>query len=82
MLDSHCITLLQEDGEYEAHDIRNPVHAMLRVQDLLQQTTTSPEQQELMEIQAQTINLCAMLGNILEMSRLQARQMVMRREGE
>lgn len=56
-----------------SHDVRIPLHVMLGVADLLQQSVTTPEQQECVEILRSSMdNLLALVEQVLAFNRVQS----------
>lgn len=63
-----------------SHEVRTPLHAIMGVAEMVQDTNLEAEQSELIDlIQEQSQNLLTMLNSILDYSKLEAQKMILER---
>ncbi|MGB7339622.1 MAG: ATP-binding protein, partial [Phototrophicaceae bacterium] len=61
-----------------SHEVRTPLHAIMGVTEMMQDTILKAEQRELIDlIQEQSQNLLTMLNSILDYSKLEAHKMIL-----
>ncbi|MGB7340270.1 MAG: ATP-binding protein, partial [Phototrophicaceae bacterium] len=61
-----------------SHEVRTPLHAIMGVTEMMQDTILKAEQRELIDlIQEQSHNLLTMLNSILDYSKLEAQKMIL-----